>query len=155
VFPLWAGPTGPCQSRTDTEELFGSRVENNGIFESGSLFSHSGQCGPALVGTTKQHVDRKQVKRSRDEASDPQQHPQERPVQRARREDSDDMAAKRGSDTLGKLLQEQCHRLQNSGNVGNTTLRRHVEAQARDLTWESFTRFMNDMYNRIYQMVNR
>ena len=75
-------------------------------------------------------------------------------TQRARRE-ATVMAAKRGSDTLGKLLQEQCYRSQNAGRVGQTSLRMHVEAEARDLTGESFTRFMNDLYNRIYQMVNR
>ena len=61
------------------------------------------------------------------------------------------------SDTLGKLLTELCYRSPGSAqsHVGETTLKMHVSAEARDLTGEPLTRFMNDLHSRLFKMVNR
>eukprot|EP00854_Cymbomonas_tetramitiformis_P013611 gene13611-16092_t len=40
------------------------------------------------------------------------------------------------------------------GETPHSNLRMHVEAEARDLSGENFTRFMNELYNRIFSMVN-
>lgn len=61
-----------------------------------------------------------------------------------------------GSDTLGKLLTELCYRSPGTEqHVGETTLKMHVSAEARDLTGEALTRFMNDLHSRLFKMVNR
>jgi hypothetical protein len=60
-----------------------------------------------------------------------------------------------GSDTLGKLLTELCYRSPGTAKVGETTLKMHVSAEARDLSGEALTRFMNDLHSRLFKMVNR
>jgi hypothetical protein len=38
---------------------------------------------------------------------------------------------------------------------GDRQLRDHVEAEARDLAGEAFTRFMAELYKRIYHFISR
>lgn len=58
-------------------------------------------------------------------------------------------------DTLSKLMHDLCHRLPTAAKVGETTLSMHVSAEARDLSGESLSRYMNDLYGRIFSMMSR
>eukprot|EP00898_Chlorokybus_atmophyticus_P008681 jgi/Chlat1/8814/Chrsp90S08148 len=59
-------------------------------------------------------------------------------------------------DTLGNLLADLCSQAQGIKvrEDRDNALRDYVESEARDFTGEAFTRFMSDVYDRIYRLIN-
>ena len=59
------------------------------------------------------------------------------------------------SDTLSRHLEDLCRpgAIEKRKADGERSLLDYVEAEARDLTAEAFSRFMNDIYNRIAIML--
>ena len=66
-----------------------------------------------------------------------------------------------GHDTLGRLLAELCNTpgrkrgaLQLEAAMAGAALKEYVEQEGRILVGEAFTRFMNDLYTRVFGMIN-
>jgi FKBP12-rapamycin complex-associated protein len=63
------------------------------------------------------------------------------------------MALQKSPDTLRRLLVDLCTRSPPPREGSALNLAKHVEEEARDLTGEAFTRFMDSLYERISALV--
>lgn len=61
------------------------------------------------------------------------------------------------NDMLSRLLGELCRPSADRGRLRDefSPLRDYVAAEARELSGESFTRFLSDLYRRIHGLLNR